>query len=569
MLHRLLTAVAKGIVVPAYARRFRRFESRLCNARRVQRQLLFAWLRRCKSTRFGREHGFSEIRSVEDYRRRVPLAGYSAFEPYIDAIGRGETNLLFPAEERVRRFTITTGTTGVPKLNPVTPTWLRRYRRAWNLWGGKMLADHPEKVGGKIMQIIGSWDMGRTPAGIPISMVSALLSRSQHPLARRFFAVPADVTDIPDPTARYYATMRLSIAEQIGLIVLMNPGSLLRLVKLADEHREALIRDIHDGTLSSAIPISSATRSRLAPYFSRPNPRRARTLEQIVSRTGRLYPKDYWPNPIIACWLGGTAGYQARYFAEFFGDAPLREQGLVSSEGRHTIPIEDTRPQGVLSIETGFYEFVPAAEVDSRAPNVLEGYELEPDRDYSLVMTTHSGYFRYQIGDLVRCRGFVGEAPLLEFLQKSGRCGDLEGEKVTEHQFLAAVAGAAKDMSLTIGPCSAVPLRADNGRPGYAFLIEQVDVPAPEVAGRFLASIDRRIMQDNFLYSARRREGVLDAPQLWRLPTGTWDALMQTEISRRGTGDAQYKHPGLVTDASWLGQFQPIDIMRAPLDRPA
>ena len=65
-------------------------------------------------------------------------------------------------------------------------------------------------------------------------------------------------------------------------------------------------------------------------------------------------------------------------------------------------------------------------------------HELQRDRDYSLVMTTHSGYFRFQIGDLMRCRGFVGEAPVLEFLQKSGRCGDLEGEKLTERQFLDA-----------------------------------------------------------------------------------------------------------------------------------
>ena len=35
----------------------------------------------------------------------------------------------------------------------------------------------------------------------------------------------------------------------------------------------------------------------------------------------------------------------------------------MSSEGRHTIPIEDGKPQGVLAITTGFYEFVIRTEV--------------------------------------------------------------------------------------------------------------------------------------------------------------------------------------------------------------
>ena len=277
-------------------------------------------------------------------------------------MARGELGALFPPEETVQRFTITTGSTGKPKLNPVTPTWLKYYRQAWDLWGGKMLLDHSSKVGKKILHVIGSWDMGRTEGGIPISMVSALLARNQHPLVRPFYAVPNEVTDIPDPVGRYYATLRLSVGEHIGLIVVMNPGTLLRLAQLGDEHRESLIRDIRDGTLSTRFEIPAAIRQQVSPRVRRPNPQRARELEQIIERTGKLYPRDYWAEPLIACWLGGTAGYQAKYLPEYFGGSPMRDQGLVSSEGRHTIPIEDTKPQGILAINSAFYEFVPVNE---------------------------------------------------------------------------------------------------------------------------------------------------------------------------------------------------------------
>jgi GH3 auxin-responsive promoter len=565
-IHRVMTAVARRVVVPAYERRFQQFERLLYEARRIQQDILFGRLRRCRDTRFGRDHGFAEINSLDDYRRRVPISRYDYFAPYINAVARGEFDALFPPAERVERFTITTGTTGVPKLNPVTRPWLKAYRKSWDLWGGKMLYDHLPKVGDKIVQIIGSWNMGRTEGGIPISMVSALLARQQRAIVHSFYAIPNEVANIQDSVSRYYTTLRLGIAERIGLIVLMNPGTLLRLAQLGDEHRESLIRDIHDGTLSTAIDVPSEIRERLLSRIRRGNPARARELERIIEKTGRLYPKDYWPQPIIACWLGGTAGYQARYLPEYFGDVPMRDQGLVSSEGRHTIPFEDGKPLGPLAITNGFYEFVAVDDVNSTQPVALEGHELEVDRDYYIVMTTFSGYFRFNIGDIVRCRGFIGEAPLLEFLQKGDRCGDLEGEKVTEHQFLEAASDAAQKLGIRLGNVTAVPTRPGRELPCYVIVVEQDNVPSLDMAHQFLEETDRRLRANNFLYSARRRDQVLGPLRLWRIANGAWGQFIQAEIERRGTGEAHYKHPALVKEAKWLEQFHPVDCVLLPVE---
>jgi GH3 auxin-responsive promoter len=213
----------------------------------------------------------------------------------------------------------------------------------------------------------------------------------------------------------------------------------------------------------------------------------------------------------------------------------------------------------VLSFASAFYEFIPVAEVEASQPVVLEGHELELDRDYYLVMTTYSGYFRFNIGDIVRCRGFAGQAPVLEFLQKGERCGDLEGEKVTEHQFLAAADRAAHALGIRLGHITTVPFRPGRETPCYTILVEYSDIPDSCTASRFLEEVDRRLAADNFLYSARRREGVLDPPRLMRLPQGTWDDYVQGEIERRGTGEAHYKHPGLVQDSTWLTRFRTVD----------
>lgn len=528
-------------------------------AARFQEQWLLSRIRRCEQTRFGRDHHFSSIRTVADFRRQVPVSRYDYFAPYIDAVAAGETGALIPADDRLLRFTITTGSTGVPKLNPVTRIWLKQYRFVWELWGLQMAVDHADRLGERMLQMAGTWDMGRTKAGIPISLVSALVARNQNPLVRQLYAVPSDLNDIANPTARYYTALRLCITQPIGWIILMNPGTLIRLAEIGHEYRNTLIRDLRDGTLTNELDVPEPIRAAIAPRISRKQPDCARELAHIVERTGTLYPKDYWQPPVIGCWIGGTAGFQMRYLPQYFGDAALRDMGLVSSEGRHTIPLEDGKPEGVLAIPAGYYEFVPVAEQDSAQPGVLAGHELEQDRQYHLLMTTSGGFYRFHIGDVVCCRGFMGEAPILEFVQKGDCCGDLEGEKLTEHQFLQCAHDVANRLGLSIGHITAVPFRDEDRVPRYRMLVEERDVPGTDLPDRYLRELDEQLTQINFLYRARRKEGVLGTPQLLRLPTGTWERYIREETSRRGTGDYQYKHPGLVQDTAWADRFDVVD----------
>jgi len=532
------------------------FTRKLNNAAAVQREWVMNRVRLCRETGFGMDHGFSAIRSLADFQRQVPVASYDAFEPYINAVAEGNTSALIPDQEQLLQFTITTGSTGVPKLNPVTNTWLNEYRNAWNVWGLKMFVDHPQHIGSKMLQMSGTWNMGTTKGGYRISMVSALLTRIQNPLLKPYSLIPDFVNTVPDPVARHYLALRLSILEDVGWILLMNPGTLIRLADIGDTHAETLLKDLADGTLTTRFDIPDAVRRELAVKHLKPNPRGARRLAAIASYHGRLLPKDYWKQPTISCWLGGTAGFQSRYLSECFGASPLRDMGLVSSEGRHTIPISDGVPVGVPSIESGFYEFIPVAESGTDQPNILEGHELVQDHEYRILMTTSAGYFRFDIGDIVKCRGFVGEAPLLEFVQKSARVGDLEGEKVTEHQVVEAAHAAAGTLGLNPGFVTAIPRRLQQQQPRYDFLAEATSFADQHQAKLFLENLDTELARLNFLWKARRREGVLQSPHLQLLAANEWDRTIQKEVDRRGTGDYQYKHPGLVLDESWINQFR-------------
>ena len=537
----------------------RNFDSQLPQASLVQRRWLQRRIHQCESTTFGRDHGFKDIRNLAEFRRRVPVAGYDYIAPYINAVASGDRWALIPDDDELVQFTITTGSTGVPKLNPVTASWIREYRRGWDIWGTRLFTDHPQHIGSRILQMAGTWDMGRTAAGHQISMVSAVLTRMQSALMKPFYAIPEVLNSISDPVVRHYAALRIGILDDIGWIMLMNPGTLIRLAEIGDQHKELLIRDVYDGTLSAHFEISDSLRSSLAAVIPPPDPKGAAKLEAICNRTGRLLPRDYWNEPVIGCWLGGTAGFPSGYLHEYFGASPLRDMGLVSSEGRHTIPLKDDHAYGVLSFGAGFYEFIPVADANGHDPVALEGHELEVDHDYRILITNSAGYFRFDIGDIVRCRGFSGQSPELEFIQKSNRIGDLEGEKLTEHQVVEAAHIAAGKTGVTLGFITAVPRRLRHEQPRYDFLVESTEIESNLQAEQFLRHLDAELGNLNFLWRARRREGVLQSPHLTRLAPGEWDRCIQEEVKRRGTGDYQYKHPGLVMDESWLEQFRVQD----------
>jgi hypothetical protein len=483
-------------------------------------------------------------------------------------VAQGRVDALFPAGEKVLMFGTTTGTTGRPKLNPVTARWLREYRRGWEIWGVKAFVDHTEMIGTKLLQVVGPATLARTASGLSIGMISSVAARYQSRLLKSFYAVPFELCEVSDPAAKYYTMLRLALVDPVGLICTITPANLIRLATTGNDHRESLIRDIHDGTLCSDLELPPGLRERLHNTIGIRRPERARQLEKIVEWTGDLYPKDYWPLSLVCCWLGGTIGYQSRELSRYYGLTPARDLGLVSTEGRHTIPLSDNTPEGVLAVDGSYYEFVPAGEIESARPTVLECHELEPGADYRIVMTTSSGLYRYDIGDVVRCQGYVGQAPVLEFLQKAGQCADMEGEKVSGHQVAQAVETAARELGLHIDCFTAVAVRRDGDIPHYALLIERPAVADAATAEEFLSIVDRELVRQNLMYAGKRNDHYIGAPRLMRLAGGAWAEFLRVQRQQGGPAESQYKHPVLIADPAWLNQFHPVDTITVS-QRPA
>ena len=135
-------ALAGKVVVPRLQKKLAWFEGQLQRARTVQRDLLFAKVRRAAASQFGKDHGFASIQTLADFRRQVPIAGYDYYWPYIEPVTKGDVGAMFPPGEKLLMFTLSSGTTDTPKLIPINRIWMDEYRRGWQLWGVKAFLDH-------------------------------------------------------------------------------------------------------------------------------------------------------------------------------------------------------------------------------------------------------------------------------------------------------------------------------------------------------------------------------------------------------------------------------------------
>jgi hypothetical protein len=357
------------------------------------------------------------------------------------------------------------------------------------------------------------------------------------------FLPPSATTRIHDAAAKHYTALRFTLAShKIGMIITANPSSLVEFARRANHDRESLIRDIHDGTLSCEIP--ATVREELRRKIVKARPQRARELEKLVEQHGSLLPKHAWPNlTVVAVWTGGSIGVFLPRLAELYGDAAIRDHGLSASEGRMTIPLADNTPAGMLDYTHHFFEFIPVEEYGTPSPTVLEGHELEVDRDYYILLTTSGGLYRYDIHDVVRCVGFQGEAPLLEFLNKGKNFASLTGEKLSEYQVIRAVERTFAELSLPIDFFTVAPIMET--QPRYLLMVEPTVHRGRE--SELASGFQRNLSELNEEYADKCASGRLLPAQVRNVPAGTWRRMRAEKTSARGNFE-EYKHIYLVQD---------------------
>lgn len=531
------------------------------HAAEAQRDLLMSRLARHADSQFGRDHHFREIRSLEDFKRQVPIRGYEGHEPYIERVRNGDLGALFGPGTEVLMFAMTSGTTQRPKTIPVTRESLANYRDGWTAWGVLAFDAHFDRLRKgllPILQLASDWRESYTPSGIPCGAITGLTQHMQNRLVRLTYCMPPAASRIKDIEAKYYVALRHAVHRDLGATIAANPSTLLAIARLGDRVKETLIRDYADGTIDPRWEIPNEVRAELPRRARRKRKGVARRLEAIVNETGHLLPKDYWPNlRFMANWTGGTMGAYLHGYPDVFGERPVRDVGLIASEGRMSIPIEDGTPAGILDIRHHYFEFIPEEAAEAETPETVDAVDLIEGRRYFILLTTAGGLYRYQIHDLVRCVGFHGRAPLIEFLNKGAHFCSLSGEKLSEFQVVAAVNQAQESLRLRLRSFLVLPVWGEP--PSYNLLVEETDIGDDTAIERLAGEVESNLQRVNVEYENRRATHRIGPIRVRCIVAGSWVDFQRRRLARSGGTVEQYKQPHLMPDLSAIDSFQTVD----------
>jgi hypothetical protein len=192
-----------------------------------------------------------------------------------------------------------------------------------------------------------------------------------------------------------------------------------------------------------------------------------------------------------------------------------------------------------------FFEFVPLDRRDGTSPERMPLWAVEPDRPYSIVVTTASGLYAYELGDIVR---FTSVAPLrIEFMGRLSGCLSLTQELTTHVEIERAVEHAVQSC-----PCTTVDFGAaadvavdGSAKSRYLLFVEFQAGAAPAEIDGFAAAFDEGLCKQNRVYREHRGgEVALLPPRVVPLADGGARRFLE-EVTR---GNVQGKFPRIIDD---------------------
>lgn len=385
------------------------------NYAQTQEQTLLDILAHAKNSEYGKKFHFDRIENAGDFRRYVPITEYSDYLPYIERMKKGEEDVLF--DGKTSSFARSSATTGKAKYIPDSSTGELVKKIVMGIRSMEMLRCCPAALtaDGKMMAITNLSVFEKTEGGIPVGSASGQAAESDPEAAKRV-AIPAAMRSATELKVEDvdYLTALFGFAERNVLMLGCNNVAHFNiLVKLFNDRFADFIRDIRRGTIS--VDMSDGLRDKLMKDW-KPNPERAGELEQIRSEKGTLTTGDIWNNfKFVCCWLSAGVGRIAKEMKNIFPENTVFfDWGYGASEGKFNVPVSTDFSGGPVVPFGYFYEFLPLGKKET----VLLD-ETEDGGRYEFVLTSYSGFYRYNIHDIVEIRVDSDGVRNMEFICKS------------------------------------------------------------------------------------------------------------------------------------------------------
>ncbi len=488
-----------------YGYRYKHIQKFMEQPESTQLYWLKTLLQTAKHTEWGKMHGFTHIKSPEDFAQSIPIQNYESLEPYIDRMMHGERDVLW--DGKVNWFSKSAGTTsGKSKFIPISNQNL------------------------KYCHIRGTWDtmtmfyQNRNDAR-QFELKSMLMGGSLHSFD-------------PYPKTTYGDISAIMIKHMPWLGRPFFTPSFE--VALLDDWETKLELLAKEGTKNRDIVMIGGVPTWTVVLFRR-----------ILEMTGKKNMLEVWPNFQVYIHGGVSFTPYRKQFEEFFpSDSVSYLEIYNASEGYFAAQNDLSSDDLLLLLNNGiYYEFIPMDEWDKETPRSLPLWEVEKGKNYALVISTNGGLWRYQPGDTVM---FTSVDPYkIRITGRTKQFVNAFGEEVIMENTDQALADTCQATSAIVREYTVAPIYFEGkGKGGHDWLIEFEK--RPDDFQLFQALLDQNLQKVNADYKAKRFKDIaLQKLQIREVPSG----IFHDWLKSKGKFGGQNKVPRLANNREHIEEI--------------
>jgi hypothetical protein len=431
-----------------------------------------------RSTWYGRQFNFSEIRTYQDFAARVPSTDYENIKPYIQRMMHGERDLL--VNGIVKWYSKSSGTTSdkskfipIPRENLYgchirgswdTVTILYHHNPEIRLFAGKSLI-----MGGSIQPVADSSIKSRT------GDISAIMIHHMPSVGRPFYAPDTSIALVADWETK---------------------------IRLTAEY----LQKEKDLVMLGGVPTWNLV-----------------LFRKILQVTGANHLQELFPG--LKAYVHGGVGFDP-YREEFKKLLPSEDfiylEVYNASEGYFAASDMPNSKDMLLLLDNGiFYEFLELGDFESRDDSKIVPLEgVKPNVHYVMLISSSSGLWRYIPGDTVM---FTSLKPYrIRITGRTQQFVNAFGEEVVVANTDQALALTCQEFGAIALEYTVAPVYLSTRHQGrHEWLIEFEQSPSNLLA--FAKRLDENLQMLNSDYEAKRSKSLaLDCLSLTSLKKDTF-----------------------------------------------
>ena len=459
----------------------------------VQNELLHELIKKASKTETGKLYDFKTIKSYNIFKSRVPLCNYDDIELNIERCRKGEQNIFWPSN--IKWFAKSSGTTNSKsKFIPLSSEALEdcHYKA-----GKDMLSlyynnnEDSQLLTGKSLRLGGSNELYNKNDSYFGDLSSIIIQNL--PFWAEFSSTPSNKTSLmPEWETKMKAIVSESISEKVTSLAGV-PSWMLVL------------------------------------------------LQNVLKETKKKTISQVWPDAEVYFHGGVSFKPYRELYKGLFTKKDFRYYEIYNaSEGFFGIQDRNHSDELLLMLDYGiFYEFIPIKGDKEDDSDIIPLSEVALNTNYSIVITTNGGLWRYKIGDTIQ---FTSLSPYR--IQVTGRTKhfiNVFGEELIIDNAEKALERVSAKTKSIISNYTAGPIFMEKDSQGaHEWIIEFEK--EPENLNHFSSLLDEALQEENSDYEAKRYKNMtLHSLKVHKAKKG----LFYEWLSKKGKLGGQHKVPRL------------------------